>query len=123
MKCIFAFTAVVVALFVAGCASPQPTRSCSGRISTDNGHVIRNEEDCTWGPRYSVQSQQQYSVPTQQQPVYVVQQPVQQYWVAQPQVVASSPPFSISIGNVVVSSGVQPSYNVQNVNVRRYRRQ
>ena len=45
---ILVLTAVTLA--TTGCAS---TRSCSGRLTTDNGHVTRNEEDCVWGDKYS----------------------------------------------------------------------
>ena len=41
-----------VTLVTTGCASTQ-SRSCSGRLTTDNGHVTRNEEDCVWGDKYA----------------------------------------------------------------------
>lgn len=43
-----------VTLVTTGCASTQSqSRSCSGRLTTDNGHVTRNEEDCVWGDKYA----------------------------------------------------------------------
>lgn len=92
MKCFVVLAVVAIALVTVGCASPQPTRSCSGRVTTDNGHVIRDEEDCVWGNKYAeVESQPTYGTPSQQ-PVYFVQQPP---------VVLTYPQLNLSFGKVV----------------------
>lgn len=95
--------AMAVTFVTAGCATKPPERSCSGRITTDNGHVVRNEEDCRWGPQYS-------QIPTQT--VYVVQQPayVQQYVAAPPPppVIYAQPypvygPPGLNIGGLILN--------------------
>jgi hypothetical protein len=81
------FALVAITLATTGCVStPTPARSCSGRITTDNGHVVRNEEDCVWGEKYS---------PPRPQPVYVVQQATYapQYVVAPPPVMIPPPVY------------------------------
>lgn len=112
MKCLFALAAVAITLVTAGCASPQPTRSCSGRVTTDNGHVIRNEEDCVWGNQYAaVQRQPTFGAPSQQT-VYVVQQttPAPQYLVAEPRVL-TYPQLNLRVGNAAFNVGVRANGN------------
>lgn len=95
-----------ITLVTTGCAL-TPTRSCSGRITTDNGHVIRNEEDCVWGNKYL------YAQP---QPVYVVAQPnyAPQYVVVpQPVVIPPPvfmPPFPVFGAQFIHRGGVMPHY-------------
>jgi len=90
----FAILAVVaITLVTSGCAtapaSSQNAMRCSGRISKDNGHVTRNEEDCEWGNKYSS---------TPPQPVYVVQQPVYapQQALYAPQYMVAPPPLQFN---------------------------
>jgi hypothetical protein len=80
---------LAVSLLVSGCAS---VRQCSGRVTTDNGHVVRNIEDCVWGPQYN----QRPVVIQQAPPQYVVvqQAPPPQYVVVQPAPMYMAPPHS-----------------------------
>lgn len=103
-----AFALVAITLVTTGCAT---TRSCSGRITTDNGHVVRNEEDCVWGEKYS---------PSRPQPVYVVQQATYapQYVVTPPPVMIAPPmyvqPFPVFRAPVMMyRGGVRPGYGGQ----------
>ena len=98
-----AFILVAITLVTTGCA----TTRCSGRITKDNGHITRNEEDCVCGNKYL------YAQP---QPIYVVAQPsyAPQYVVApQPMVIPPPmfvPPFPIFGGQFIYRGGVMPHY-------------
>lgn len=95
---------LALTLLSTGCAT---TRECSGRMTTDNGHVIRNEEDCTWGPQYA-QSQ------VQSQPVYVIQQTRYGPQYVQVQPVAPKQESSSILTNVLLLANLVVNLRHQN---------